>query len=435
MNISIFGLGYVGCVSMGCIAQNGHKVIGVDINDDKINLINKGKPTIIEKDIDEIIYTQWKLGRLSATKDHIDAVKNSDVSIISVGTPSTNNGHLTLDYIFNTARQIGEGIKEKDDFHVIAIRSTVLVGTNKKFGEIVEEVSGKKRNADFSVVSNPEFMREGSAVKDYYNPAVTVLGSDSTKAIEIMKELYKDINAPVEETDIDVAEIIKYVNNSFHALKISFANEVGNICKTLNIDSHKVMDIFCMDNHLNLSPYYLKPGFAYGGSCLPKDLKALNTIAHDAYLNTPIIESIERSNQYQKKVAFDMIINKGYKKVGILGLSFKPGTDDLRYSPIVEITESLLGKGFNILIYDKNVNLSKITGTNKNYIETHIPHLSKLLYNDIEYVAENSEVLVIAQNLPEVQSLMKKFPNKYYIDLVRITEDQRFSNQYEGICW
>ncbi|MGK7393543.1 MAG: nucleotide sugar dehydrogenase [Candidatus Cyclobacteriaceae bacterium M3_2C_046] len=435
MNISIFGLGYVGCVSLGCLAQNGHQVTGVEVSQEKIDLINQGRPTIIEKDIDEIIHTQWKLGRISATENYKEAVQNSDVSIICVGTPSTNNGHLTLQYIYKTAENIGEALKDKDEFHVVAIRSTVLVGSNKKFGEIVEEVSGKKRNVDFALVSNPEFMREGSAVKDFYNPAVTVLGCENSRAIKIMKEVYRDINAPVEETAIEVAEVIKYVNNSFHALKITFANEVGNICKNMDIDSHQVMDIFCMDTQLNLSPYYLKPGFAYGGSCLPKDLKALNTIAHDAYLSTPVISSIESSNQYQKKMALDLIKSKGIKKIGILGLSFKQGTDDLRYSPIVEITENLLGRGFDIMIYDEKVNLSRITGTNKTYIDTHIPHLSKLLTNDLNQIARHAELMVITQKIPEVDHLMQQYPQKQFIDLVRINKEARTDGNYEGICW
>ena len=398
-NISIFGLGYVGCVSLGCLAKNGHKVIGVDVVQHKVDLINQGKPTIIEKDIDTIIAEEHRKGRVSATTDEVAAVSNTDISIICVGTPSTGNGHLNLDYIYNTARGIGQALREKEGFHVIAIRSTVLLGTNRKVGELIEETSGRKRNEAFAVVSNPEFLREGSAVKDYYNPPVTVLGSENEKALNIMAEIYSKVDAPIEKTDIKVAEIIKYVNNSFHALKITFANEVGNICKKLDIDSHKVMDLFCKDTHLNISPYYFKPGFAYGGSCLPKDLKALNTIAHDAYLNSPVLESIERSNQNQKRTAFELITSKGKRKIGILGLSFKKGTDDLRYSPIVEVTESLLGKGYDICIFDEKVNLSNITGTNKHYIETRIPHLSRLLRQDLDEVARHADLLVISRTM------------------------------------
>lgn len=434
MNISIFGLGYVGCVSLGCLAKNGHKVIGVEVSDTKINLINQGKPTIIEKDIGDIIFSQWKNKMISATKDYFQAVLNSDISIICVGTPSTNKGHLNMEIIYNTSKQIGEGIKKKKTFHVVVIRSTVIPGTNREIGNIIEKTSGKKLNKDFAVVSNPEFMREGTSVKDYYNPPFTVIGSENERAINLMKEVYKDINAPIEITPIEVAEIIKFVNNSFHALKITFANEIGNLCKKLGIDSHKVMELFCKDTHLNISPYYFKPGFAYGGSCLPKDLKAIQTLSHDYYLNSHVLQAIELSNENQKKIAFDLIMHKGKKKIGILGLSFKKGTDDLRFSPIMEITEKLLGKGFEILIYDEKVNISNIVGANKEYIDKHIPHLVRLMSDDLNYVVEKSELLVISQNEQKFKDIEKNNKDKIIIDLVRITNRPSREN-YEGICW
>jgi len=434
MRISVFGLGYVGCISLGCLAKNGHFMIGVDVNEIKVNLINHGLPTIIEKDIDLIIKEQYEKGNLYATTNYKEALLNTDITIVCVGTPSTDNGHLNLDYIFETAHQIGESLKAKDSFHVIAIRSTVLPGTNKKVGEIISEISGKERNIDFAVVSNPEFLREGSAVEDYYNPAITVLGSDNNKALEIMESIYYDINAPIIKTDIEVAEIIKYVNNTFHALKICFANEVGNICKKMNIDSHKVMELFCKDTHLNISPYYFKPGFAYGGSCLPKDTKALKTIAHDNYLSSPIIEAIHDSNENQKKIVINMIESTGKKKIVILGLSFKQGTDDLRYSPTVEIVEYLFGKGYNISIWDDIVQESKLVGSNKEFIQMHIPHLSKLITDNLENVVENSEIILITQKNNLFASLIDKYPQKTFIDVVRITNDIR-RNNYQGICW
>jgi GDP-mannose 6-dehydrogenase len=434
MNVSIFGLGYVGCVSMGCLAHNGHRVIGVDISDNKINLINNGKPTIIEKQIDELISENFKNGRISATKDYKEAVKNSDISIICVGTPSGPNGHLHLDFLFSAVKQIAEAIKEKDSFHVIAIRSTVIPGTNKKAGKLIEEISGKIRDTHFTVISNPEFMREGSAVADYNNPAFTVIGSDSPKGIEIISDIYKEINAPIEVTSIDVAEIIKYVNNTYHALKVVFANEIGNICKNLEIDSHKVMELFCKDDRLNISKTYFMPGFAYGGSCLPKDLKGLNTLAHDTYLTTPVIASIEESNNIQKSRVFEIIQKVDKKKIGVLGFSFKAGTDDLRYSPIVEVTETLIGKGFQVKVFDENVNLTKLTGTNKDYIDKHIPHLSDLISDDLIKTVEFAEVVVISQKDKRFNSLIDKYPDKIFIDLVRIF-DAKTSNNYIGICW
>jgi GDP-mannose 6-dehydrogenase len=434
MNISIFGLGYVGCVSLGCLAQDGHSVVGVDISKEKVDLINHGKTTIIESKIDKIIAEQFKQQRIQATNDYKKAVLETDVSIVCVGTPSTNEGHLDLESILKVARQIGEALKYNHGFHTIVIRSTVMPGTNHKVCEIIEEESGKKRSVDFGVVSNPEFMREGSAVEDYYNPAVIVIGSESKKAIDIVKQIYGNIDVPIIETDIMVAEVIKYVNNSFHALKIAFANEVGNICKKAGIDSHRVFDIFCQDSKLNISSKYFKPGFAYGGSCLPKDLKALKTLAHDYYLKSPVIDSINQSNDIQKDIAFSMVVSTGKKKIGIIGLSFKPGTDDLRYSPAVDLVERLLGKGYQIQIYDKNVFVSELTGTNKAYIEQHIPHLVDLITNDLECVLNESDVLVIAHNYEEISNFMDILSNKVVVDLVRIARSIPLQN-YQGICW
>lgn len=433
MNISILGLGYVGCVGMGCFAQNGHKIIGVDISEMKVGLINKGMPTIVEKDIDIIIAEQFKKGNISATLDYRQAIAGSDVTIICVGTPSTNEGHLNLDYIFQTSRQIGEALRDKSSFHVVAIRSTVLPGTNEKVGEIIAEESGKIRNKDFAVVSNPEFLREGSAVADFFNPPLTVLGCDNDEALHIMSEVYKGVNGPIEYVDIDVAEIIKYVNNSFHALKIVFANEVGNICKKLGINSHEVMRIFGMDKQLNISTYYFKPGFAYGGSCLPKDLKALVTLAHDYYLDAPMLRSIENSNSAQKNLAFDLIVRSGKKKIGILGLSFKAGTDDLRLSPIVEVIERLYGKGFDIRIFDHNVVLSRLIGQNKSYIEEVLPHVNRMLVEEIEMVSTWAEVIVVT-NKDKLFESVSPSDTQLVIDLVGI-EQLKSSKNYEGICW
>lgn len=436
MDISVFGLGYVGCVSLGCLANNGHNVIGVEVVDNKIDLINSGKPTIIEKDIDKIIDEQWRKDKVSATKDYNKAVLNSKVSIICVGTPSTKEGHLDLKYIYKTAEQIGEALMKKTEFHIVVIRSTVLPGTNQKVGEIVEKISGKKRNEDFAVISNPEFLREGTAVADYYNPAITVLGGDNEMALRIMSDIYSDINAPIEKVDIKVAEFIKYVNNSFHALKITFANEIGNISKKLGINSHQVMQLFGKDDQLNISTYYFRPGFAYGGSCLPKDLLGLKTLAHDFYLKSPLLNAIEDSNENQKDIAFNMVKDTGNKKIGILGLSFKEGTDDLRYSPIVAVAERLLGSGYSVSIYDKNVNYTKITGTNKDFINLHIPHLSNYISDDLDSVLKKSDTIIIAHMDKTFKGIVEKYPAKIFIDLVNIMPKSTHSLQnYDGICW
>ena len=434
MKISIFGLGYVGCVSMACLSENGHIVIGVDVAPLKNEFINSGKATIVEKDIDSLISRNWNAGRISATSDSYEAVLQTEISIICVGTPSDVNGHLNLNTIYETAAEIGKALKDKEAFHVVAIRSTVLPGTNIEVGKIIEQQSGKERNKHFAIVSNPEFLREGSAVKDYNNPPVTVIGTDNPLAFKKLAEMYKDINAPIEETSIEIAELIKYVNNSFHALKVSFANEVGNICKKMNIDSHKLMELFCMDNQLNLSSYYLKPGYAFGGSCLPKDVTAFKTMAHDFYLESPVLNAILDSNENQKSRALQMVLDKKPKKIGILGLSFKKGTDDLRYSPIVELAENLLGKGHSILIYDKNVNISKLSGTNKVYIDEHIPHLSELVSDDLANVLGNSDTVIITHNEPEFKDIDKRYPHIRFIDLVKI-KSGRSTGNYDGICW
>jgi len=433
MNISIFGLGYVGCVSLGCLAKNGHKIIGVDISQTKVDMINRGVPTIIEKDIDIIIKDEFEKGNVRATTDYIEAVKTSDVTIVCVGTPSSQSGHLNLDYIYNSCSQIGEALKEKEGFHTVVIRSTVMPGTNAKVSEIIAESSGRKVNEEFAVISNPEFLREGTAVKDYYNPPLTVIGGESKKGIDTIIEMYKGINAPVEVVGIRVAEFIKYVNNSYHALKIAFANEVGNVSKKLDIDSHEVMRIFGMDEQLNISTKYFKPGFAYGGSCLPKDLKALNTMSHDFYLSTPVLNSIENSNEEQKRVALDLIVTEGKQRIGFMAISFKAGTDDLRYSPSVELIERLLGKGKEVRIFDKNVQLSRLIGSNKSYIDEKLPHISSLMVDDVDELIENSDIIVIPNHLSK-ENLRSIPEDKIIIDFSRIEQYSSHPN-YKGLNW
>lgn len=435
MNISIFGLGYVGCVGAGCCAKLGHHVIGNDVSENKVNLINQGRPTIIEAEIEELIKEAYNKGLLEATMDSHYAVHNSEISFIVVGTPSSKKGHLNLDYIYGVAKQIGEALRDKGEFHIIAIRSTVLPGTNKKVGDIIAESSGKKRDRDFTVVSNPEFLREGTAVHDYLNPPLTLIGTDNIFAEKKFREFYKDIPGDFISTDIEVAEIMKYVNNTYHALKIVFGNEIGNICKGLGIDSHKVMEIFCMDKQLNISSYYFKPGFAYGGSCLPKDSKALQTLAHDLYIDVPVINAIESSNEQQKKNAISIIESKGKRKIGILGLSFKSGTDDLRCSPIVDVAETLLGKGYEIHIYDKKVRISQLTGTNADFIAAKLPHLHDIITDNLDLVAKECDVLVVTNKEPEFDDLPNKYPHKAIVDLVRQFKDIDYEGNYEGISW
>lgn len=440
MNISIFGLGYVGCVGAACLAKLGHRVVGVDVNENKVRLINEGKPTIIEEGIAELCAEAHEKGLMSATMDVREAVHATDVSFIVVGTPSSKEGHLNLNYIYKVAEQIGAALSDKpankDGLrHIIAIRSTVFPGTNEKVGEIIAQASGLVRGKDFTIVSNPEFLREGTSVKDYFNPPLTLVGTDMPEAEAVFREIYKGIEAEFICTDIRVAEMMKYVNNTYHALKIVFGNEVGNICKELNIDSHKVMEIFCKDKQLNISPYYFKPGFAYGGSCLPKDMKALKTLAHDHYVEVPVIEAIGESNELQKRRAVQLIMAQGQRKVGILGLSFKSGTDDLRCSPIVDVVESLLGKGFEIRIYDKNVKVSELTGTNKDFIMAKIPHLQHFVTDDLEAVCRESDVLVVTNKEAEFADVLGRWPGKTVVDLVRQWKEVDYEGHYEGLSW
>jgi GDP-mannose 6-dehydrogenase len=410
-------------------------VIGVDVSRTKVDQVNSGKATIIEKDIDEIIKEQFESGRIRATGDFAEAVSNSDLTIICVGTPSSRTGHLNLDHIYDVATQIGEALRNKSAFHIIAIRSTVLPGTCDRVATIIKERSGKTCNQDFAVVSNPEFMREGSAVHDYRHPPFTLIGTDRVAAAETLAGLYSQIPAEIIITDLKTAEFMKYVSNAFHALKISFANEIGNICKELGIDSHKVMEIFCKDKNLNISPYYFKPGFAYGGSCLPKDLRALQTIAHDHYVKAPVIESIDNTNELQIKRAVDLIIGLNKKRIGFLGLSFKAGTDDLRNSPAVTVVEALIGKGCEVAIYDRNVQASRLTGTNKEYIDEHIPHLWSLIVGDIDELIGQCDVVVVVSFEPEFKDKLKRVVDKQIVDLIRIDEGLIGKGNYIGICW
>ena len=436
MNITIFGLGYVGCVGLGCLAEQGHKLIGVDIDKIKVDLINNGKATIVEKDIDEIIKKNFESKRITATNNSMEAIKNSDVAIICVGTPNDENGHLNMNHIYGVGEEIGVALKSKDRFYTVAIRSTVMPGTNKKLGEIISERSGKTFGKDFAVVSNPEFLREGSAVADFFNPPYTVIASESEKGIEVMKGVYKNIKAEVITPNVGSAELIKFVNNSFHGLKVVFANEIGRICKALGVDSRNLMELFVKDKILNISPYYFKPGFAYGGSCLPKDLKALNSIAHDKYVRVPVLSSIENSNQMHIEYAFNLIMNKNKRRIGFYGISFKGGTDDLRFSPALELAERLLGKGYDIKIYDKNVHISRLMGKNKDFIFNKLPHINEILVENANDFLDNLEVIVIVNKDDDLDGILcKDLKDIIIVDLFRISENNTELKNYDGICW
>jgi len=432
MNISVFGLGYVGCVSAGCLAKLGNNVIGVDVIEEKVDLINNGKGTVVENGIDELIVFGIDNGTIKATLEAGYALNNSEIAIIAVGTPNNEAGQLNMDMIYATAKEIGKNLKNKNDFFTIAIRSTVMPGTNQKVREIISKEAGHE---NFGVVSNPEFLREGSAIEDFFNPPYTVLASESELALKKMKNLYKQINSTLLVVDVINAELIKFVNNSFHALKVGFANEIGRISKHLGADSRQLMELFVSDKLLNISPYYFKPGFAYGGSCLPKDLKALNTISHDNYLVTPILNSVSVSNKAHIEHAYELIHKYNKRSIGFFGISFKPGTDDLRFSPSIELVERLLGKGFFIKVFDENVNLSRIMGKNKDYLYSKLPHVSELLCNSIEDFIDTLEILVISTKSTKLEELFSKLNHSIIIiDLVDAVKNSSKQN-YTGICW
>ena len=436
MKISIFGLGYVGAVSAGCLSAQGHSVIGVDPVRAKVDLINRGQSPIIEENINSIIASAVAEGRLRATDDHLAAIQNTEVSFVCVGTPSQPNGNLDLRYIRRICEQIGEVLKDKAASHVVVIRSTVLPGTMRQIVILVlEEFSGKTAGTDFAVCHNPEFLREGSAVNDFYCPPKTVIGEHQPGSGEALAKLYGGLNAPLIRTNLEAAEMVKYVDNSWHALKIGFANEIGNVCKSMGIDSHEVMNIFCQDRKLNISTAYLKPGFAFGGSCLPKDLRALAYRAKVQDLELPILSSILPSNELQVARAMQLIMEKGHGRIGILGFSFKEGTDDLRESPVIEVIERLIGKGYELRLYDKSVNMAKLVGANRDFILNRIPHISRLMVDGIDAVLQNSDTVVIGNKDPEFRGVLERMRDgQVLVDFVRIA-DNRSNGAYNGICW
>lgn len=437
MKISIFGLGYVGTVSAACFANMGHEVIGVDPNQHKVSLINAGKPPVIETGLAALIENGIKSGALKATTDAKEAVMKSDVSFICVGTPSKKNGDINLDGLKKVCREVGAALSKKREFHVVVVRSTVLPGTMRQCViPILEKESSKQAGSDFSVSNNPEFMRESTAVNDFYNPPKTVIGATDLRSGDIVQSLYQGVSGKMIRCDIEVGEMVKYADNAWHGVKVAFANEVGKICKATGIDSHKVMDIFCGDTKLNLSSYYLRPGFAFGGSCLPKDIRAINHKAQELNVATPLLESLLVSNEEQIKLGLDMIYACKKKSIGFLGISFKAGTDDLRESPMVEIVRQLLGKKFSICVYDGNVKPKELVGSNQEYIQSTIPNLADIMCKKIDEVLEQSEIIVIGNNAPEFHAIAKKLrPGHRVIDFVRIREIEETHQNYVGICW
>lgn len=437
MRISIFGLGYVGAVSAACFAADGHEVIGVDVNETKVNIINSGKSPIIEDGISDLINKTVADGSLRATTAVREAVLSTDISLVCVGTPSNPNGSLRLDFVERVSEQIGEALAQKNGFHIVVIRSTMLPGTIATLVRpALERSSGKVAGTDFDLCVNPEFLREGTSIHDFYSPPFTLIGADRSESGDEIRKLYSNVDAPVYVIPVGAAEMVKYACNCFHGLKVAFANEIGNICKASGIDSHEVMDVFVKDTKLNLSPYYLKPGFAFGGSCLPKDLRALSYRAKELDVAVPVLEATLSSNLLQVERAVEMVTSTGKKKVGVLGFAFKAGTDDLRESPIVAVIERLIGKGYDVRLFDREVSIAKLIGANKDYIENEIPHISRLMAESVDDVVSHSEVIVIGNKDEEfttVDSLISE--DTVIVDLVRLFGNRTSGPNYQGICW
>lgn len=441
MRIAVFGLGYVGTVSSACLAKLGHEIVGVDINAQKVAQINAAESPIVEAGLEDLIRAAVQSGRLRATTNNTEAIAWADVSLICVGTPSRRNGSLDTAYVEHVLRDIGKALRERTKRHTVVVRSTLLPGTTLGvLRPILEQASGKWCGADIGLAYNPEFLREGTAVKDFDAPPYTVVGGIDATSVEAAAEVYQGVEAPIHKVSIPEAEMIKYGCNAFHALKIVFANELGNFSKAAGVDSHVVLGMLTQDTKLNISPAYMKPGFAYGGSCLPKDLRALLFAARTHDLELPMLQSLSVSNSLQIKRAVDMALAQKKRNVAVLGFSFKAGTDDLRESPTVELIETLLGKGCQLRLYDKNVSWAKLMGANKQYIETVIPHISDLMVETLEEAVRDSEVLIIGNNSPEFAALLSEPLDKVVIDLVRVpglTAEwlQQMEGRYHGICW
>jgi GDP-mannose 6-dehydrogenase len=432
MQISIFGLGYVGSVAAACLARDGHHVIGVDADPVKVELINQGISPIVEPDLRELIAAGRDNGTLEATTDTDYAVRNSSISFFCVGTPSRDNGSLNLDYVKRVCEQIGASIGKKATFHLVVARSTMLPGTVRSLViPTLEQASGKLAGKDFGVCVNPEFLREGTAIYDFDNPPKTVIGATDGHSAEMLKSLYGGIKAPLVVTPVEVAEAVKYTDNCWHAVKVVFANEIGAICNSVGVDGQAVMDVFCQDRKLNISTAYLKPGIAFGGSCLPKDVRAMSYFAraHDA--DVPMLNSVLAANDKQIERLLRLIESKQNRRVGVLGISFKAGTDDMRESPVVRIVESLHGKGYDVKVYDPYVSVASVRGANRNYILNVIPHIRKMLTEDLEEFLDHAKTVVVGNRSPLFRGLMKQIPaDRTVVDLVNLVPaGRRHSNR------
>ena len=438
MRIAVFGLGYVGCTSAACLAARGNTVIGVDSNPDKVKMIAEGRSPVLEPGLPELVAENVACGRLRAVDNAQEAVAETELSLICIGTPSASNGSLDTNALERVAWDIGSYLPDNPGRHTVVVRSTVLPGTTEEILiPILEEASSLLAGRDFGVAMNPEFLREGSSIADFNDPPKTVVGQLDDESGQPVAALHSDFAAPLFRVPIRVAEMVKYVDNFFHALKIAFANEIGAASQSFGIDSHEVMNVFCADTKLNISTAYLQPGFAFGGSCLPNDISALLYATRRADLELPLLEHVLASNERHFQRTVDTLTELGCRRIGMFGLAFKPGTDDLRNSPLVELAERLLGKGFRLKIYDPQVSLSELVGSNREYIKSRIPHLSALLAQSAEEVLEHAEVCVIGVSTKETIEAMAQANGRRVVDLVRLpdAEERRGRDGYIGVAW
>jgi len=433
MRISVFGLGYVGAVSAACLAADGHTVVGVDNNPLKADLLNQGRSPVIEAGLGELIQEGVRAGRLRATTDCDEAMAGTDLAFVCVGTPSKGNGSLDLGYLRRVADDIGQAIRRQGSPVVVVVRSTVLPGTTRQvLLPDLERAAGRP----VPVAVHPEFLREGTAIRDYHEPPKVVVGAVDEAVRDLVTPVVTRPGAPLVQTDLELAEMVKYADNAWHALKVTFANEIGSLAKAQGLDGQRVMDILCADTKLNLSPVYLRPGFAFGGSCLPKDVRALRYQGRNLDLDLPLLNAILPSNAQQLDRAFQLVADAGSRQVGVLGLAFKAGTDDLRESPMVEVVERLIGKGYDVRVYDANVNLAKLVGANKSYILDQIPHISDLMVSSVEEVLDHARTVVIGNRDPAFQAVADRpRPGHRIVDLVRVVDRRSDGDGYDGICW
>jgi len=434
MNISVFGLGYVGCVTGACLAKAGHRVIGVELQPEKVEIINAGTAPFVEPGLSDLIAEQVKCGGLRATGDAFEAIRESEISLVCVGTPSLPTGQLDVAAIENVCRQIGRAIGEKRALHTVVIRSTVLPGTLERFTALIGENSGDGGRTIVAV--NPEFLREGSALNDFWHPPFTVIGASQPGDAERIAALYRNIDAPIFITEPATALMVKYASNLFHATKIVFANEIARIAKVLDVDSQRVMEIFCHDTKLNISAAYLRPGYAYGGSCLPKDLQAITALAREKHVPVPLLERLQESNRQQIDLGVQAVLDTGKSRIGVLGFSFKPNTDDLRQSPHVALVETLIGKGKTVRIFDPNIRFGRLMGANRRFIDAAIPHVVEFLVDRIEDVLDTCDCIVVANRDPSFAPVVDAVRDgQVIIDLVGITPSRPKVDHYRGLGW